>query len=98
MLTETSDDEEKDGYFDTLERPYDISPRNHVKIVLGDYHEQVGMEAVNFPTVGNCILHSLTNDKGSSPIQFAISRSMIIRSTFYPCKDFDKSNGCHLKV
>ena len=96
--TETSNDEEKDGFFDALERPYDISPRNNIKIVLGDYHAHVGMEAVNFPTVGNCSLHSLTNDKGFSLIHFAVSRNMITGSTFYPFKHFHKSNGGHLKV
>ena len=78
MPTETSDDEEKDGFFGALERSYDISPRNPIKIVLGDYHTQVGMEAVIFPTVGNCNLHSLMNDKGSSLIHFAVSRNMKI--------------------
>ena len=91
MPTETSGDEEKDGFFDALERPYDISPRNHIKIVFGDFHVQVGMEAVNCPTVGKYSLHNLMNNKGSLLMQLAVSRSMIIGSTFYPCKDFRKS-------
>jgi len=49
------------------------------------------MEAVDFPTVGKYSLHSLTNDKGSPLIQFAVSQNMIIESTFYPCKYFCKS-------
>jgi hypothetical protein len=89
--TETSEDEEKGGFFDALERPYDISPRNHIKIVLGDYHVQVGMEVVNFPSFGKYSLHNLTNDKESPLIQFAVSWNMITGSTFYPRKDFRKS-------
>jgi hypothetical protein len=84
-------DVEKDGVFVALERGYDISPRNDVKIVLGDFNAQVGKEAVSFPTVGNYILHSLTNYNGSRLIQFAVSRNMIIGSTFHPHRDFHKS-------
>jgi len=54
--TEISD-EETDGCFDALERAYDISPRNDIKIVLGDFNAQVGKEAVNFPTTGTYSLH-----------------------------------------
>jgi len=54
--TEISD-EETDGFFDALERAYDISPRNDIKIVLGDFNAQVGKEAVNFPTTGTYSLH-----------------------------------------
>jgi hypothetical protein len=84
-------DDKKDGVFIVLERAYDISPRNDIKIFLVDFNAKVGKEAVNFPTVGNCILHSLTNDNGSRQIQFAVSRNMIIGSTFHPHKDFHKN-------
>jgi len=52
---------------------------------------QVGKEAVSFPTVGNYSLHTLTKDNGSRLIQFAISRNMVIGTTFHPHKDFHKS-------
>ena len=84
-------DDEKDRVFVAPERAYDISPRNDIKIVLGDFNVQVGKEAVDFPTVGNHTLHSLTNDNGSPLIQFAVSRNMIIGSTFHLHKDFHKS-------
>ena len=67
-----SDDEEKGWFFDVLERATDKSPRNDIKIVLGDFNVQMGKEAVNFPTVGNYSLHSLTNNYGSRLIQFAV--------------------------
>jgi hypothetical protein len=43
----------KNGFFDALERAYDISPRNRIKVVLGDFSVQVGKEAVIFPTSGS---------------------------------------------
>jgi len=50
----------------------------------------VGKEAVGFPTIGNYSLRSLTNDNGSRLLQFAVSRNMIIGSTFHPHKDIHK--------
>jgi hypothetical protein len=50
----------KTGVFYALERAYDISPRNDIKIVLGDFNVQVGKEAVRIPTIDNNGLHSLT--------------------------------------
>jgi hypothetical protein len=44
---------EKDRFFDGLETANDKSPRNYIKIVLGNFNAQVGKEAVSFPTVGN---------------------------------------------
>jgi hypothetical protein len=48
-----SDDEEKAGDFYFLETANDKSPRNYIKIVLGNFNAQVGKEAVSFPTVAN---------------------------------------------
>jgi hypothetical protein len=76
---------------DDEETAYDTSPRHDIKIVLANFNAQVGKEPVNFPTVGNYSLHSLTNDNGSRLIQFAVLRNMIIGSTFHPHKDIHKS-------
>jgi len=89
--TELSDDEEKDGFLDALERAYDTSPRNDIKIVLSDFKARVDKEPVNFHTTGNYSLRSLMNDNGSQLIQFAVSRNIIIESTFHPHKDIHKS-------
>jgi len=87
---EISDDEEKDGFFDALETAYDTSPINDIKIVLGNFNAWVDKEPVNFPTIGNYSLHSLTNDKGSRLI-VCTSWNMITGSTFYPHKDIHNS-------
>jgi len=79
--TETSDNEEMDGVFGALERTYDISPRNYIKIAIGDINAQVDKEAVNFHMTGK---YSLTNNNGSWLIQFAAMWNMIIGSTFCP--------------
>jgi hypothetical protein len=75
-------------FFYAVERTYDTSPRNDIKIVLSNFNAQVGKEPGNFPTLGN---YSLTNDNGSQLIQFAVSQSMIMGSTFHPHIDIHKS-------
>ena len=77
----------KKTVFYALERAYNTSPRNDIKIVLGNFNVQMGKEAVRFPTISNC---SLTNDNGSRLIQFAVSRNMIIGSTLHPHKNIHK--------
>jgi len=79
------------GFFDALETAYDISPRNDIKIVLGDFNAQVGKKAVNFPTIGTYSLHNLKNNSGSRLIQFAVSWNMIVGSSFYPHKNIHNS-------
>ena len=88
--TETTDNEEKNRFFfETLEKAYDINPRNDIKIVLADFDAQVGKKSVNFPTTGKYSLHNLMNDNGSWLIQFAVSLNKIIGSSFYPHKNID---------
>ena len=89
--TETNDEEEKDGFLDSLVTAYDISPRNDIKIAFRDFNAQLGKKAVNFPTTGNYSLHNLTDDNGYWLKQFAVSWNIIIVSTFYPHKDIQKS-------
>ena len=96
--TETSDDEEKEGFFDLLEGAYNTSIRSDIKIALSDFNAQVGKKAVNFPTTGKYSLHNLMNDNGSWLIQYAVLWNIIIGSVFYPHKDIHKSTWSHLMV
>jgi len=74
-----------------LTRANNTSPRNDIKMVLGNFNAQVDKEPVNFPTFGNYNLHSLTNDNGSRLIQFAVLRNMIVGSRFHAHQDICKS-------
>jgi len=35
-LTENADDEEKNRFYDTLERTYDVLPKNCISLIIGD--------------------------------------------------------------
>jgi len=78
MMMKKKKKKKKTGFFDVLERADDKSPRNDIKIVLGEFNVQVGKEAVSFPTFGNYSLHNITNNYGSQLIQFAVSQNMVI--------------------
>ncbi|XP_050079536.1 uncharacterized protein LOC126567354 [Anopheles maculipalpis] len=78
----SNDDEEK-LFFTQLEREYDRCPQHDVKIVIGDLNAQVGREEAYKPTIGSFSSHQLTNDNGLRLINFASSKHMSIRSTFF---------------
>jgi hypothetical protein len=52
-------------FYDALGDVYDRSPKNDVKIVLGDINVQTGQEHEYEPTIGRHSLHTNTNDNGS---------------------------------
>ena len=66
------DDADKDGFFDALERAYDISPRNYIKIVLDDFNAQVGKELSIFPQLAIKVftISQTTMDLGWYSLQY----------------------------
>lgn len=88
---EARPDDEKEAFYAQLEDIYDSCPRRDVKVVIGDMNAQVGREAMYRPVIGPNSLHSVTNDNGQRCINFAASRGMVVRSTFFPRKDIHKA-------
>ncbi|XP_062715888.1 uncharacterized protein LOC134291753 [Aedes albopictus] len=72
-------DDEKEAFYAQLEQTYDgCSPRD-VKIEM--YR----------PVIGRNSLHAVSNDNGQRCVNFAASRGMVVRSTFFPRKDIHKA-------
>ncbi|XP_055632884.1 uncharacterized protein LOC129773308 [Toxorhynchites rutilus septentrionalis] len=80
-------DGEKEAFYAQLEATYDSGSPRDIKIVIGDMNAQVGRETMYRPVIGPCSLHTNTNDNGQRCINFAASRGLVIRSTFFPRKD-----------
>ncbi|XP_052903021.1 uncharacterized protein LOC128310418 [Anopheles moucheti] len=78
-----SADDDKENFYTQLEREYDRCPQHDVKIVIGDFNAQVGREEVYKPTIGSSSTHQLTNDNRLRLVNFASSKHMTIRSTFF---------------
>ncbi|XP_055632406.1 craniofacial development protein 2-like [Toxorhynchites rutilus septentrionalis] len=83
-------DDEKEAFYAQLEAIYDSCSPRDIKIVIGDMNAQVGREAMYRPVIGPCRLHTDTNDNGQRCFNFAASRGLVIRSTFFPRKDIHK--------
>jgi Reverse transcriptase (RNA-dependent DNA polymerase) len=84
-------DDEKEAFYEQLEEVYDGCPLRDVKIVIGDLNAQVGREAMYRPVIGPNSLHAVSNNNGQRCVNFAASRGMVIRSTFFPRKDIHKA-------
>ncbi|XP_062707718.1 uncharacterized protein LOC134288053 [Aedes albopictus] len=78
-----STDNDKDAFYAQLERECDRCPCHDVKIIIGDLNAQVGQEEEFRPTIGKFSAHQLTNENGLRLIDFAASKNMAIRSTFF---------------
>jgi endonuclease/exonuclease/phosphatase family metal-dependent hydrolase len=88
--TEDTTDEAKDSFYEELERVFDKFPKDHTKIVLGDFTAKVGMEDIFKQTIGNESLHEISNDNGVRGVNFATSRNLRVKSTMFPRRNILK--------
>jgi endonuclease/exonuclease/phosphatase family metal-dependent hydrolase len=89
--TEVCTEEEKESFYDLLQKTYEECPYYDVKIAVGDMNAQIGKEEVYYPTIGKHSLHESTNDNGYRLIKFAALNNMVIGSTVFPHKNIHKS-------
>jgi hypothetical protein len=72
--TEDKTDAAKNSFYEELERVFDKFLKYHTKTLLGDFNAKVGREAIFIPTIGNNILHEISNDNGVRLVNFATSK------------------------
>ena len=58
--------------------------------MLGDFYAKVGREEKYRPTIGKSSLHEITNKNGERLITFAISKNLLVKSTYFEHKDIHK--------
>ncbi|KAE9522281.1 hypothetical protein AGLY_017324 [Aphis glycines] len=88
--TEVSTNNDKDAFYEDLDRIYDKTPGNVIKIILGDLNAMCGKESQFQPTIGKESMHNISNDNGLRIISFASSKNMVISSTTFPHKKIHK--------
>lgn len=88
--TENADDEEKNTFYDTLERTFDALPKNCLRLIVGDLNAQIGIETSLWKTIGKESWHAHTNNNGHKIVDFCSSKDLIISSTYFPRKDIHK--------
>ncbi|XP_055539027.1 uncharacterized protein LOC129726410 [Wyeomyia smithii] len=90
-LHEGRPDGEKEAFYAQLEDVYDGCSQRDIKIVIGDLNAQIGREDLYKPVIGHESLHTETNNNGQRCVNFAASRGMVVRITFFPRKDIHKA-------
>jgi hypothetical protein len=55
-----------------------------MKILLGDFNAEVGREDIFKPTIGNEILHEISNDNGVKVVNFVTSKNLTVKSMMFP--------------
>jgi hypothetical protein len=60
-----------------------------MKILFGDFNAKVGRENIFKLTIGNESLHEISNDSGVRVVDFATSKSIVVKSTMFPhCENY----------
>jgi hypothetical protein len=61
-----------------------------MKILSGDFNTKVGRENIFKPTTGNESLHQDSNENGVRIVNFAMSKSLVVKSTMFPHRNIHK--------
>jgi hypothetical protein len=81
---EDTSDYIKDIFYEELGRIFDQFPRYDMKILLGDFNAKLGKEDIFKLTIGNESSHEINNDNGVRVVNFATSKSLVVKSTMFP--------------
>jgi hypothetical protein len=81
--TEDKTDDVKDILYKGLEHILDKFPIYHMKMLL-DFNAKVGREEIFKLTIGNESLHETSNENRVRVVNFATSKSLIVKSTMFP--------------
>jgi len=88
--TEVASDNDKDIFYNELERLFDRIPKYNSKIMLRDINSEVGREEKYRPSIDKYSPHEKTNNNGERLITFAISRNLLVKRTYFEHKDKHK--------
>jgi endonuclease/exonuclease/phosphatase family metal-dependent hydrolase len=82
--TEEKSDDSKDSFY------FDHFPKNHMKILLGDFNAKFWREDTFKLTIGNESLHEDSNDNGVRVVNFATSKNLVVKSTMFSHRNIHK--------
>jgi endonuclease/exonuclease/phosphatase family metal-dependent hydrolase len=82
--------EEKDKFYDDLQRTYDRVPKHDIVMILGDLNAKIGKEKAYENVTGKHTLHDVSNRNGKTVCNFAIENTMTIMSTQFQHKTIHK--------
>jgi len=65
-LTEVTSDNDKDMFYENLEKLFERLPKYNRKVMLGAFNAKIGREEKYRPTIGKYSLNEITNNNMSS--------------------------------
>ena len=83
-------EESEDSFYEELEPVFDHFPKNHMKILLGNFNAKLGREIIFKPTIGQESLHQDSNVNGVRLVNFATSKNLVFKSTMFPHRNIHK--------
>jgi len=84
--TEEKDEEEKEKFYEDLQKIHNKIPKHDIVIIMGDLNAKIGKEKLYQQVAGKYTLHESTNGNGEWACEYAIANNMKIVSTCYQCK------------
>jgi hypothetical protein len=91
--TEDKEGEEKDQFYYLLNRTYNKTPSNDIKMVIGDLNAKIGKQGIYHGTIPEQSLHTDPNGNGQRITDFTTGRNMVISSTYFSLKAYTKEHG-----
>jgi hypothetical protein len=79
-----------------LEQIHNETPKNDIKIILGDFNAKIGKEQLFKPIIEMQSKHEESSENGLTATDFAAGKNMHISSTFFPHKTIRKETRISL--
>jgi len=70
-------------FYEELEQLFDHFPKQHMKMLLGDFNVKVERENIFKPTIGQESFHQDNNENGVRLVNFATSKNLVVKSTMF---------------
>ena len=88
--SEEKSDNSKDSFYEELEKALHHFPKDHMKILLGDFNAKLGRQDSFKPTTGNDSLHQDSNEKDVRTVNFGTSKNLVVRITMFMHQNIHK--------
>jgi hypothetical protein len=89
---EDKDNDIRNSIYEELEQVFDQFPRNHKKILVGDFNAKIGREDIFKPIIGNESPHEVNKDDGVRVVNFETSKNLIVKNTTLTRRDIHKQS------
>jgi hypothetical protein len=88
--TENATEEQKEQFYEDLNRCCDQKPKHDALLILGDFNAKIGKEPANQSVAEQHTIREETSENGLTLCQFAEANELIISSTCFEHKNIHK--------